>query len=129
MRHPDNAIGIMRQLADLGITIAIDDFGVGQSSLTYLRRLPARELKIDQSFVRRLAENMEDRTIVRSIVELGHRLGFTVTAEGVEDRPSLDFLADVGCDLAQGYFIAKPMPGDAFAALLDDVGRAEKADG
>ena len=129
MRHPDNAIGIMRQLADLGITIAIDDFGVGQSSLTYLRRLPARELKIDQSFVRRLAENMEDRTIVRSIVELGHRLGFTVTAEGVEDRPSLDFLADVGCDLAQGYFIAKPMPGDAFAAFLDDVGRAEKADG
>lgn len=129
MRQPERAIEVMRELVDLGIDIAIDDFGVGHSSLAYLRRLPARELKIDQSFVRGLADNADDRTIVRSIIELGHRLGFSVTAEGVEDRQALDFLAAAGCDMGQGYFIGRPMPPSAFAALLAGANERSRDDG
>ena len=93
MHRPDAAIAVLDQLAALGIDIAIDDFGVGQSSFAYLRRLPVRELKIDKA-VRRAARrgDRQDRTIVRSIVELGHRLGCRVTAEGVEDAASLAYL-------------------------------------
>jgi EAL domain-containing protein (putative c-di-GMP-specific phosphodiesterase class I) len=114
MGRPDAAIGVLRKLADQGIDLAIDDFGVGQSSFAYLRRLPVRELKIDKTFVLHLAESPEDRMIVQSIVDLGHRLGYKVTAEGVEGRPALDYLIRIGCDHAQGYFIAKAMPVDAF---------------
>ncbi len=113
MDEPDAAIQVLRNLADRGIDLAIDDFGVGQSSLAYLRRLPVRELKIDQTFVRKLAVDREDQTIVRSIVELGHRLGYRVTAEGVEDEGAFEYLTTIGCDHAQGYFIARPLaPAD-----------------
>jgi len=118
MGKPDAAIRVLRQLADLGIDLAIDDFGVGQSSFAYLRRLPVRELKIDKSFLLRLAMGAEDRTIVRSIVELGHRLGYRVTAEGVTDQTSLDYLGEIGCDHAQGFFISRALPPDAFDAFL-----------
>jgi diguanylate cyclase (GGDEF)-like protein len=118
MGKPDAAIRVLRQLADLGIDLAIDDFGVGQSSFAYLRRLPVRELKIDKSFLLRLAMGAEDRTIVRSIVELGHRLGYRVTAEGVTDQASLDYLGEIGCDHAQGFFISRALPPDAFDAFL-----------
>ena len=112
MGRPDAAIQVMRRLADQGIELAIDDFGVGQSSFAYLRRLPVRELKIDKTFVLKLAQNADDQTIVRSIVELGHRLGYRVTAEGVEDGGALDYLGAVGCDHAQGYFISRPVAAD-----------------
>src|SRR5262249_7097350 len=105
MGEPEPSIAVLRRLAEQGLEIAIDDFGVGQSSLAYLRRLPVREIKIDKSFVRNLALDRDDQAIVRAIVDLGHRLGFRVTSEGVEDRAALDFLAEVGCDHAQGYFI------------------------
>ncbi len=118
MAKPDAAIRVLRRVADLGIDLAIDDFGVGQSSFAYLRRLPVRELKIDKSFLLRLAIGPEDRTIVRSIVELGHRLGYRVTAEGVNDRATLEYLAEIGCDHAQGFFIARALPPDALAAYL-----------
>jgi len=114
MGKPDAAISVLRKLADQGIDLAIDDFGVGQSSFAYLRRLPVRELKIDKTFVQNLSESHEDRTIVGSIVDLGHRLGYKVTAEGVEGRASLDYLTQIGCDHAQGYFIARAMPVEAF---------------
>ncbi|HTD28113.1 MAG TPA: EAL domain-containing protein, partial [Xanthomonadaceae bacterium] len=114
MGKPDTAIGVLRQLAEMGIDLSIDDFGVGQSSFAYLRRLPVRELKIDKTFVQHLVDSPEDRTIVRSIVELGHHLGYKVTAEGVEDRFALNYLDAIGCDHAQGYFIAKAMQADAF---------------
>ncbi|MEO9078935.1 MAG: GGDEF domain-containing phosphodiesterase, partial [Rhodanobacter sp.] len=116
--EPQTAIRILRQLADQGIGIAIDDFGVGQSSFAYLRRLPVSELKIDQLFVKNLAVEPKDRIIVESLVEMSHRLGYRVTAEGVEDQAALDCLAAIGCDHAQGYFISKAVPAEAFVALI-----------
>jgi EAL domain-containing protein (putative c-di-GMP-specific phosphodiesterase class I) len=118
MGEPDKAIVVLRQLADMGIDLSIDDFGAGQSSFTYLRRLPVREIKIDKSFVLKLANSPDDATIVRSIVELGHNLGYLVTAEGVEDAGSYKFLQEIGCDYAQGYFIAKALPTEEFDKFL-----------
>jgi diguanylate cyclase (GGDEF)-like protein len=118
MDKPDAAIQILRQLAEQGIDLAIDDFGVGQSSFAYLRKLPVAELKIDKIFIQRIAEAAADRTIVRSIVELGHHLGYRVTAEGVDNQQTLEYLVGIGCDYAQGYLIAKALPADAFESLL-----------
>jgi len=118
MSKPDAARRVLRDLAEQGIALAIDDFGVGQSSFAYLRRLPVRELKIDKSFLLRLAVGPEDRAIVGSIVDLGHRLGYQVTAEGVTDQATLDYLREIGCDHAQGFFIARPMPSDALATFM-----------
>ena len=121
------AIQVLRRLADQGIDIAIDDFGVGQSSFAYLRRLPVRELKIDRSFVAQLAQSREDRAIVRAIIELGQQLGHRVTAEGVEDAEALACLRELGCDHAQGFLIARPMPADALDAFLAAHGRVVAA--
>jgi diguanylate cyclase (GGDEF)-like protein len=118
MGKPEAAIRVLKRLADQGIDLAIDDFGVGQSSFAYLRRLPVRELKIDKSFLQKLAQGAEDRTIVASIVELGHRLGYRVTAEGVTDQATLDYLGEIGCDHAQGFFIAHALPVATFDAFL-----------
>jgi EAL domain-containing protein (putative c-di-GMP-specific phosphodiesterase class I) len=118
MGKPDAAIAVLRRLAEQGIDLAIDDFGVGQSSFAYLRRLPVRELKIDKTFVARLGTVREDQLIVQSIVELGHNLGYRVTAEGVDDAGALAWLASIGCDHAQGYLIAKAMPEADFEAFL-----------
>lgn len=125
--EPQMAIRILGQLADQGIGIAIDDFGVGQSSFAYLRRLPVSELKIDQLFVKNLAIEPKDRIIVESLVEMSHRLGYRVTAEGVEDQAALDCLSAIGCDYAQGYFISKAVPANAFVALTTPAGRANVA--
>lgn len=118
MGKPGAAIDTLRRLADQGIDLAIDDFGVGQSSFAYLRQLPVRELKIDKMFISRIAETPVDRTIVRSIVDLGHQLGYRVTAEGVDNQPALDFLRSIGCDHAQGYHIARPLPVAQIRALI-----------
>ncbi|MCG6921659.1 MAG: GGDEF and EAL domain-containing protein [Acidobacteria bacterium] len=106
-------------LTSKGVGISIDDFGTGFSSLRLLRRLPVSELKIDKSFVIGMAgETGEDTAIVRSTNDLGHNLGLTVVAEGVEDEWTLDLLSAFGCDLAQGYFIARPMPGADLAGWI-----------
>ena len=118
MGKPDAAIAVLRRLADEGIDLSIDDFGVGQSSFAYLRRLPVRELKIDKTFITHLTHSREDRIIVGSIVELGHHLGYRVTAEGVEDAAALAYLREIGCDHAQGYLIAKPLQVEEFEQLL-----------
>ncbi|AXK73259.1 EAL domain-containing protein [Lysobacter sp. TY2-98] len=118
MRDPEAALPVLHRLADQGIALSIDDFGVGQSSFAYLRRLPVRELKIDRAFVAPLAHSREDRMIVKSIVELAHALGYHVTAEGVEDPAALDYLAGIGCDHAQGFLIARPMAVSAFDAFV-----------
>jgi diguanylate cyclase (GGDEF)-like protein len=118
MGKPDAAIGVLRRLADQGIDLAIDDFGVGQSSFAYLRRLPVSELKIDKTFIDHLTEARSDQTIVRSIVELGHNLGYRVTAEGVDDIRVIDYLSGIGCNHAQGYLIAKAMPNKVFDEFL-----------
>ncbi|TCV91650.1 diguanylate cyclase/phosphodiesterase [Luteibacter rhizovicinus] len=120
--EPAAALQVLRRLADMGIDIAIDDFGIGQSSFGYLRHLPVHELKIDKMFVQQLATDETDRTIVRSLVELGHGLGYEVTAEGVEDAAALDFLREIGCDHAQGFFVARAMDFGALTELCDAEG-------
>jgi EAL domain-containing protein (putative c-di-GMP-specific phosphodiesterase class I) len=106
-----------------GIEISIDDYGSGLSSLAYLKNIPADELKIDRSFVINMATDPVDAVLVRSAVTLAHSLGLRVVAEGVENGGSLEFLRAMGCDLAQGYFIARPMP---LAELLAYLGRRER---
>jgi diguanylate cyclase (GGDEF)-like protein len=106
------------RLSELGVRIAIDDFGRGSSSLGYLRRLPLDGLKIDRSFVTSMARNANDAAIVRSAIDLGRNLGLTVTAEGVEDAQSLELLKELGCAVAQGYFTGEPAPAELLTELL-----------
>ncbi|MEX2648760.1 MAG: bifunctional diguanylate cyclase/phosphodiesterase [Alphaproteobacteria bacterium] len=110
---------VVRRLADLGVHIAIDDFGTGYSSLTRLRRLPVSELKIDRSFVRNMAQNNEDSVIVRALVDLGHRLGQRIVAEGVEDEATWQNLKSWGCDAAQGYHLCRPAPPQKLTTWLE----------
>lgn len=110
MMDPARALETVSRLRSLGVVIAIDDFGTGYSSLGYLKRLPVDELKIDKSFVLELATDEDDLAIVRSTIRLGHELGLSVTAEGIEDAASFSLLRDLGCDVAQGYYIGRPKP-------------------
>ena len=110
MVDPAQALQVLTELCELGVRIAIDDFGTGYSSLGYLKRLPAHELKIDRSFVADMAAQERDHAIVRSTIDLGHNLGLAAVAEGVEDQRTLDLLGGLGCDLAQGYFLSRPLP-------------------
>jgi EAL domain-containing protein (putative c-di-GMP-specific phosphodiesterase class I) len=113
MDQPERALATLGELAAVGVGLSVDDFGTGYSSLAYLQRLPVNELKIDRSFVLGLAESSSDGEIVRSTVGLGHNLGLSIVAEGVEDESSLTFLREVGCDIVQGFFIAKPMSAES----------------
>ena len=122
MDQPARASEVLDRLAAMGTRIAIDDFGTGYSSLAYLQRLPVHELKIDRSFVTKLCTNVNDAAIVRSTIDLGHSLDLTIVAEGMEDEESLQRLASIGCDVAQGYHIAKPMPGDRFERWIRSSG-------
>jgi diguanylate cyclase (GGDEF)-like protein len=106
----DRAIGTMQALRDSGIRLAIDDFGTGYSSLNYLRRLTVDRVKIDQSFVAGIGSDPGTATIVRSVVDLAHALGISVTAEGIETAGQLDFLRTAGCDFGQGYLLSFPVP-------------------
>jgi EAL domain-containing protein (putative c-di-GMP-specific phosphodiesterase class I) len=130
MRDPAGALVILRDLADAGISLSLDDFGTGYSSMTYLRHLPVAELKVDQSFVQDLIAKRADTVLVRSAVDLGHNLGLSVVAEGVEDAPTLDVLRELGCDIAQGYYIARPMPArdlETWLSTAHPCGRAVPA--
>jgi EAL domain-containing protein (putative c-di-GMP-specific phosphodiesterase class I) len=125
LADPSRALEALNELAARGVEAALDDFGTGYSSLTYLRQLPLHELKIDASFVRGLADASRDRAIVRSTIELGHRLGLSVVAEGVEDATTLDLLAELGCDEAQGYYLSRPLPSDELAEWVRSTDRLE----
>ncbi len=103
---------VLERLSALGVRLAVDDFGTGYSSLAYLARLPVDELKIDRSFVRRLATDEGDATIVASTIGLGHALGLSVVVEGVEDAETWAPLGRMGCDVAQGYYLSRPLPAD-----------------
>jgi diguanylate cyclase (GGDEF)-like protein len=107
------ALRKINALADLGVRLAIDDFGMGYSSLSYLKRFRLHALKIDRMFVRDIADRPEDRTIVQAIIDLGHGLGMQVTAEGVETRAQADALRDMGCDSLQGYLFGRPASVEA----------------
>ena len=113
MGDPKHALGILEDLHNMGFSLSIDDFGTGYSSLAYLKKLPVSELKIDQSFVFHMADDQDDATIVRSTIDLGHNMGLVVVAEGIENQATWDMLQAMGCDLAQGYYISKPMAADA----------------
>jgi diguanylate cyclase (GGDEF)-like protein len=112
MVDPDRALSLLGRLRALGVSLSIDDFGTGFSSLAYLRRMPISALKIDKSFVLGMADNTADRTIVNSTIHLAHNLGISVIAEGVETVALRDILVELGCDIGQGYWFARPMPAD-----------------
>jgi EAL domain-containing protein (putative c-di-GMP-specific phosphodiesterase class I) len=120
MSDPERALAIVTQLSTLGVQFSVDDFGTGYSSLANLKRLPIDELKIDRSFVSPMLKDESDLIIVRSTINLGHDLGLRVVAEGIEDAPTLRRLARLGCDLAQGYHVSKPIPADAFTEWMQD---------
>ena len=113
MQEPELALKHLDELAALGLKLSIDDYGSGQASLAYLKSLPVHELKIDQTFVRAVAESPKNAAIVRSTILLCHALGLTVVAEGAETAEDLAWLASNDCDIAQGYGIAHPMPVEA----------------
>lgn len=115
MEDPALAQAHLAALSGFGVKLSIDDYGAGHASLAYLKSLPVHELKIDQSFVRSLCSSTKDSAIVQSTIALGHALGLAVVAEGIETETDLDWLRDAGCDIGQGYFIARPMAVAAFA--------------
>ena len=116
----DNGGGLemMSRLRDLGVNIAIDDYGTGLSTLDYLKKIPANEIKIDQSFVKGIVDNRSDRLMVQSTIGLAHSLGRKVVAEGVEDRDILDLLTEMSCDIAQGFAIGRPMSLDSLTKRI-----------
>ena len=124
MQDPEHAIRVLRSLGSAGLRIAVDDFGTGYSSLAYLTRFPLASLKIDRSFVADVLEDEADATIVRTIVDMAHTLGFTVVAEGVETDPQAAFLRGLGCEQAQGFLFARPMPVADFRAMIASLKRA-----
>lgn len=114
MREADKCLNNLRRLRDLGLTLSIDDFGTGYSSLSQLKKLPVSELKIDKSFILNLDTSADDQLIVRSTIDLGHTLGLSITAEGVESEAIKTLLKNYGCDTAQGYLYSKPIPATDF---------------
>jgi diguanylate cyclase len=116
MEDPAGALDTLTRLKRLDVSLTIDDYGTGYSSLSYLRRLPVDAIKIDQSFVTDMTTNKDSATIVRSTIELAHNLDLCVIAEGVEDQRTFDELAALGCDMAQGFCIGRPIPAEDFRA-------------
>ncbi len=120
IRDPESAIANLRIFADIGVPLAIDDYGAGLSSLAYLKRLPASELKIDKLFVTQLTSSNRDPLIVRSTIDLAHALDMEVTAEGVETPAALALLGVMGCDMVQGFLISRPIEFPAFLTFLSE---------
>ena len=124
MEDPQGAVENLTGLADMGLELALDDYGTGHSSLTYLKRLPLSELKIDRSFVSNFTGDQTDALIISSTIELSHSLGMRVVAEGVETEADWLGLQVLGCDIAQGYFLGRPMPAGDLMHWLQESGRA-----
>ena len=118
LNDADAARETLQQLRSLGVRISIDDFGTGYSSLSYLRRFPVDTLKVDRSFVGRLGQEAEDTAIVQAVITLAKTLGLEVVAEGVERLEQLAPLREMECDLAQGYYFARPISSESMPALL-----------
>jgi diguanylate cyclase (GGDEF)-like protein len=126
--RPDVACDVLSRLRALGVSISIDDFGAGYTSLAHLKSMPVGVLKIDRMFIRDLLTDRPDQAIVAAVIALGHRLGMTVVAEGVEDGPTLAALARMGCDVAQGYHISRPHPAAETTRWLRDRAADPTAD-
>jgi EAL domain-containing protein (putative c-di-GMP-specific phosphodiesterase class I) len=119
MLNAEVTVATLRELKELGVRVAIDDFGVGHSSLGYLKRLPIDTLKIDQSFVRDITTDPDDAAIATAVIALAHTLKLSVVAEGVETPEQLAFLRDRGCDRMQGHLLSVPLPAPGCLAFLD----------
>jgi EAL domain-containing protein (putative c-di-GMP-specific phosphodiesterase class I) len=122
MRDADATVAHLQRLKDLGVLIAIDDFGSGQSSLTYLRRFPIDELKIDRSFIAAIDGSRESVALLHTLVELGHTLGLSIVAEGIETCSQLDGLRSERCGFGQGFIFARPQPAGAIETFLSRAG-------
>lgn len=124
MHDMSRALDVLNMLSAMGLILSIDDYGTGYSSLSYIKSLPVSEIKIDKSFILKLAEDEEDKILVRSTIELAHNLGMQVTAEGVENEESVDLLKDYGCNTLQGYHICRPIPSDELVEFLNEFENA-----
>jgi diguanylate cyclase (GGDEF)-like protein len=129
IEDPNRAQETIRALKEIGLRVSIDDYGTGYSSLAYMQRLQCDELKVDRAFVTHAHKRGKDLAIVRSTVELGHSLGLTVVAEGVETAEAMTVLRELGCDVAQGYCLARPMPPNGLAEWLRTCGWATARSG
>jgi EAL domain-containing protein (putative c-di-GMP-specific phosphodiesterase class I) len=124
LAEPAQARDVLTRLHDAGVSLSIDDFGTGFSSMGHLKHLPVDELKIDRSYVGEMATSPEDAALVKSVIDLGRELGITVVAEGVEQPATAAALADLGCDVAQGYLYATPAPAEVVTEWMTARGSA-----
>ena len=119
-------LDMIARLRELGVRISIDDYGTGLSTLEYLKKVPANEIKIDQSFVKGMVDNRSDRLMVQSTIGLAHSLGRKVVAEGVEQREILDLLIEMECDIAQGFAIGRPMSLESLTKRISSGAEAQR---
>jgi EAL domain-containing protein (putative c-di-GMP-specific phosphodiesterase class I) len=127
IKKQKQSVDVLQQLRDLGISLAIDDFGTGYSSLSYLKQLPINKLKIDQSFVRDISDDMEDAALVQAIIAMGKSLNLKLIAEGVEQSSHEIFLRAHGCEYAQGYYYSKPVPASEIEAMFKKKSDARRS--
>jgi EAL domain-containing protein (putative c-di-GMP-specific phosphodiesterase class I) len=127
MLDPARAKATLERLASIGLRLSVDDFGTGYSSLANLKRLPVDGIKIDKSFVIDMPHDPSDAAIVRSTIDLAHNLGLKVVAEGVESHEAWRRLEELGCDLAQGFHVSRPLPAEAMTRLLAERRAADEA--
>ncbi len=118
MSNVERSASLLRELRQMGIHISIDDFGTGYSSLNYLKKLPIERIKIDQSFVRDIERDPDDRAIISAVTSMAHRMGIRTVAEGVETEEQLGFLREAECDEAQGFLFGRPVAADQFKELV-----------
>ena len=116
--EPELALATLRRMQSLGVRVALDDFGTGYSSLSLLQKFPLQRIKIDRAFVHGVADNPNDRALVRTIVAMGRSLGLDMVAEGVESVHQMQVLSELGCNKAQGYLISHPVPADAMRSTV-----------
>lgn len=125
MLDPEGAVIILNELKEMGISIAIDDFGTGYSSLSHLKRLPVDTLKVDKSFIRGICESKSDETLTATIINMGHNLGLSMVAEGVENEDQLQFLKRSNCQEVQGYYFSRPLSAKSLQTLVATWGSPE----
>jgi len=123
MLDTHHALKNLWALNELGFNIAIDDFGTGYSNLSYLKKLPANELKIDKTFILNLEDDKQNQVLVQTAIHMAHNLGMSVVAEGVESERSYTLLKSMGCDLCQGYHFSRPVPVDQFERLFNNIAK------
>ena len=128
MADPESALSALNTLKRMGIKLSIDDFGTGYSSMAQLKGMPVHELKIDKAFVLELAKSQDDKVMVNTMVSLAKNLSLQTVAEGVEDEETLDYLAEIGCTKAQGFYLSRPLPADQFDSWLAEFNQSEKAE-